>query len=512
MHPIEVSHLVVAYRRWFKPPLRAVDDLSFVVREGEIVGFLGANGAGKTSTIKTLMGFQPPTAGTVRIFGMDATDARARQLVGFLPETALYSPYLTPYETLRLYGELHGLRGRQLKAHIEALLEAVNLSHKAHTLNKNLSKGMLQRVGIAQALLGDPKLLILDEVSSGLDPIGKRELRDLLATQRARGRDHLLLVARTGGSRLHLRPHLDYPSRAAHRRTSAQRPDRARGVAGGLLHPHSASGTRYPARGGKRSMTRTLQITRALMTAGLLETLRRKDLYVVLILTLLLTLGASAFRAFGVQGLEIFVKDVALTAIGVMTTVLTVLIAARQIPEEMQRRTIYPLMARPITRGQLLLGKWATATMTASLCFVILALTTLGLLLTLGIGVKPLFVQYVLLKLLGIGWLCAMVIALSLYMTPAANVTLSLILAFGSGLFGRLLLMAHWEHDLSALWLNLLYGVLPHYDYFDMSKKVVFNWDLAPWWVLGAMAGYAVLNGGAWLLVGWLRFRKQTIG
>jgi ABC-2 type transport system ATP-binding protein len=187
MLPIEVSHLVVAYRRWFKPPFCAVDDLSFVVREGEIVGFLGANGAGKTSTIKTLMGFQPPTAGTVRIFGMDATDARARQLVGFLPETALYSPYLTPHETLRLYGELHGLRGRQLKAHIEALLEAVNLSHKAHTLNKNLSKGMLQRVGIAQALLGDPKLLILDEVSSGLDPIGKRELRDLLATQRARG-------------------------------------------------------------------------------------------------------------------------------------------------------------------------------------------------------------------------------------------------------------------------------------------------------------------------------------
>ena len=259
-------------------------------------------------------------------------------------------------------------------------------------------------------------------------------------------------------------------------------------------------------------MTRTVQITRALMTAGLLETLRRKDLYVVLILTLLLTLGASAFRVFGVQGLEIFVKDVALTAIGVMTTVLTVLIAARQIPDEMQRRTIYPLMARPITRGQLLLGKWATATFTASLCFVILALTTLGLLLMLGIGVKPIFVQYVILKLLGIGWLCAMVIALSLYMTPAANVTLSLILAFGSGLFGRLLLMAHWEHDLSALWLNLLYGVLPHYDYFDMSKKVVFDWDLAPWWVLGAMAGYAVLNGGAWLLVGWLRFRKQTIG
>lgn len=187
MLAIETRNLVVAYRRWFKPPFRAVDDLSFEVREGEIVGFLGANGAGKTSTIKTLMGFQPPTAGEVRIFGMHSTDARARQLVGFLPETALYSPYLTPYETLRLYGELHGLRGRALHAQIEALLEAVNLAHKMHTLNKNLSKGMLQRVGIAQALLGNPQLLILDEVSSGLDPIGKRELRDLLVAQRARG-------------------------------------------------------------------------------------------------------------------------------------------------------------------------------------------------------------------------------------------------------------------------------------------------------------------------------------
>lgn len=257
---------------------------------------------------------------------------------------------------------------------------------------------------------------------------------------------------------------------------------------------------------------RTVRITRALMTAGLLETIRRKDLYVVLILTVLLILGAAAFRVFGVQGLEIFVKDVAFTAIGVMTTILTVLIAARQIPEEMQRRTIYPLMARPITRAQLLFGKWATAFFTASLCFLVLTLTTLGLLLALGICIKPIFIQYVLLKLLGIGWLCAMVVALSLYLTPAANVTLSLILAFGSGIFHRLLLMAHWEHDLDTLWLNLLYGVLPHYDYFDMSKKVVFDWDLVPWWVLGAMAGYAIVSGGMWLVIGWLRFRKQTIG
>jgi ABC-2 type transport system ATP-binding protein len=187
MWAIEVHELVVEYRQPFRPPVRAVDRLSLRVREGEIVGFLGVNGAGKSSTIRTLMGFQPPSAGEVRLFGQPATLATARRLVGFLPETALYSPYLTPYETMRLYGELQGLRGRTLHAQIEALLEAVGIAHKMHTLNRSLSKGMLQRLGIAQALLGNPRLLILDEVSSGLDPVGRRELRDLLKTQRERG-------------------------------------------------------------------------------------------------------------------------------------------------------------------------------------------------------------------------------------------------------------------------------------------------------------------------------------
>ncbi len=257
---------------------------------------------------------------------------------------------------------------------------------------------------------------------------------------------------------------------------------------------------------------RTWQITRALATAGALETLRRKDLYVVLILAVLMVLGASAFQFFGVKGLEIFVKDVAFTAVGILTTVLTVLIAGRQIPEEMQRRTIYPLLARPITRGQLLIGKWFTAWLTAGFCFLALSLLTLGLLRMLGIGLQPIFVQYVILKLLGIGWLCAMVVALSVYLTPSANLTLCLILAFGSGVFHRLLLMFHWESGLEAFWLNLLYGLLPHYDFFDMGKKVVYDWAMVPWWVIGAMAGYAVLSGSAWLLIGWLKFRKQVIG
>ncbi len=255
-----------------------------------------------------------------------------------------------------------------------------------------------------------------------------------------------------------------------------------------------------------------MQVCHALAIAGLLETIRRKDLYVVLILMVLMVLGASTFRVFGVRGLEIFIKDVAFLAIGVLSTVLTVLIAARQLPDEVQRRTIYPLLARPITRGQLLIGKWLVAFVTAGLCFLVLAGSAWMLLLVLGIPLKPIFGQYLLLKLMGIGWLCALVVALSVYLTPAANVTISLILAFGSGLFNRLLLMAHWERGLDALWLNWLFGLMPHYDFFDMSQKVVYDWEPIAWWVIGAMGVYALTSGSFYLLLGWLRFRKQVLG
>jgi len=170
-----------------KERFTAVENLSFQVQEGEIVGFLGVNGAGKTSTIRALMGFQPPAAGRASLLGKPVTAAEARDAVGFLPETALYSPYLTPYETLQLYGELHGLSTALLRPRIEMLLERVGIAAKARVLNRTLSKGMLQRVGIAQALLAEPQLLILDEVSSGLDPVGRRDLRLLLQAERERG-------------------------------------------------------------------------------------------------------------------------------------------------------------------------------------------------------------------------------------------------------------------------------------------------------------------------------------
>jgi len=184
---IWVENLQVRYRskggRW----VEAVQGLNFKVSPGEIVGFLGPNGAGKSSTLKALMGFVTPSAGRCEVFGDKAGTLSAKRRIGYLPEVAMYYPYLTPIETLVLYGELQGLRGKVLREESRQLLEMVGLKGSEKKLNKNLSKGMLQRVGIAQALLGNPELLILDEVTSGLDPVGRKELRLLLQQRQKEG-------------------------------------------------------------------------------------------------------------------------------------------------------------------------------------------------------------------------------------------------------------------------------------------------------------------------------------
>lgn len=184
---IDVKNLWVSYKGKKDRTVEAVRDLTFAVDEGEIVGFLGPNGAGKSTTIKTLMGFVPSDKGSATIFDLPAGSVESRALCGYLPEVALYYPLLNPLETLTLYGELQGLFGTKLRSEVNELLDRVGLTDKKRVMNKNLSKGMLQRVGIAQSLLGNPKLLILDEVTSGLDPIGRQELRHLLKEYQAKG-------------------------------------------------------------------------------------------------------------------------------------------------------------------------------------------------------------------------------------------------------------------------------------------------------------------------------------
>lgn len=183
---IDVQDLVVEYKTGRKSH-RAVRGISFQVHPGECVGFIGANGAGKSTTMKALLGFVFPASGTVKVFGESAGSVNSRSHLGYLPEVALYYPFMKARELLELYGGLQGLSRAELKQRIPQLLHEVGLAGKGEQLLKNFSKGMQQRLGIAQAIIARPELLIFDELSSGLDPLGRHDLREVLLRLKAEG-------------------------------------------------------------------------------------------------------------------------------------------------------------------------------------------------------------------------------------------------------------------------------------------------------------------------------------
>ena len=168
--------------------VKAVDGLTLALGKGEIMGFLGANGAGKTTTIKMLLGLLRPTAGMVQVLGGDPSDAAVRARVGYMPEIAYYYPYLNARELLSFYGGLCGMEASAIRVRTDELLDMVGLADAAKRQLKTYSKGMLQRAGIAQALLHDPDLLVLDEPFTGLDPLARIHFRDLMRTLRERGK------------------------------------------------------------------------------------------------------------------------------------------------------------------------------------------------------------------------------------------------------------------------------------------------------------------------------------
>ena len=166
----------------------AVDNLTLSLGTGEIMGFLGANGAGKTTTIKMLLGLIRPSSGTVSVLGGDPSDAKVRAKIGYMPEIAYYYPYLNARELLAFYGGLCGMDGKTIRARTDELLETVGLADAAKRPLKTYSKGMLQRAGIAQALLHDPDLLVLDEPFTGLDPLARIHFRELMHRLREQGK------------------------------------------------------------------------------------------------------------------------------------------------------------------------------------------------------------------------------------------------------------------------------------------------------------------------------------
>lgn len=187
---IEIEGLTKDYATgfWRKRMRRALDSLTFQVQEGEVFGFLGPNGAGKTTTIKLLMGLIFPTAGAARIRGRSIEDVEMHREIGFLPEQPYFYDYLTGREVLDYSARFFGFNAADRRERVARFLERVGLTSAADVQLRKFSKGMMQRVGIAQAILHDPRVIFLDEPTSGLDPVGRREVRDIILDLKKQGR------------------------------------------------------------------------------------------------------------------------------------------------------------------------------------------------------------------------------------------------------------------------------------------------------------------------------------
>jgi ABC-2 type transport system ATP-binding protein len=185
---ISIRNLTKEYPIPFKRErVVAVRDLTLAVEPGQVYGLLGPNGSGKSTTMKIVLGLVTPTVGSTEIFGRDSRTVESREDVGFLPENPYFYKFLTGEETLHFYGKICGLKGAKLRERTRELLALVRLEGAAHRRIGGYSKGMLQRIGLAQAMIQEPRLLVLDEPTAGVDPAGSREIRDLILDFKRRG-------------------------------------------------------------------------------------------------------------------------------------------------------------------------------------------------------------------------------------------------------------------------------------------------------------------------------------
>src|SRR5450755_4223834 len=191
---IETEHLTKVYKDfWGRDKVRALDDLTLTIHRGEVFGLLGPNGSGKSTTIKLLLGLIFPTRGTASILGVPAGSTAINEKIGFLPEESYLYRFLNGEEILKFYGRLFKIDRRTLKKRVPELLDIVGLDGKARKRKlREYSKGMARRIGLAQALINNPDLILLDEPTTGLDPIGTREMKDLILSLKAQGKTVLL--------------------------------------------------------------------------------------------------------------------------------------------------------------------------------------------------------------------------------------------------------------------------------------------------------------------------------
>ena len=247
----------------------------------------------------------------------------------------------------------------------------------------------------------------------------------------------------------------------------------------------------------------------------LLESLRRKDIYVLLILSLVIIGGAGSMTFFSLGGMDKFLKDIGLTVINACVIVLAVMATARQIPTELENRTIYPLLAKPMSRAEFLTGKFGGALLLSLIVLILFSLEFLIAVRIIGGTVGVVFIQYVYCRFLSLMFIVALTLTLSIVVHYGANVTISLILTFCASLFSRSVTMFYHQFEssspLTAKLIKWIYYFIPHFDLFDLSKKVVHNWEPVPSQALIYLTVYALMYSIALMIIGYFIFRRKPI-
>lgn len=250
-----------------------------------------------------------------------------------------------------------------------------------------------------------------------------------------------------------------------------------------------------------------------LARAVVVESVRRKDFWVLAILGLVIVASAGLLGFFGLKSLQVFAKDLAFTVLGAFSSAVAVLTSCRMLPEEIRNRTLYPLLARPLTRADLLVGKFLGSVLVSWLAFAVLAVMVAVSLLVFGVSFELIMLQYVVAKSMGLALICAISMTLSLLMTPPAAATVSFLLVFGSGMITRALVMGFAEAPAAFQPALKLFSLLiPQYPLFDLGGRAAnVGWSPVPAWVLCALLMYLAVYGGAMLMLSWLSFRRKAI-
>jgi ABC-type transport system involved in multi-copper enzyme maturation permease subunit len=251
----------------------------------------------------------------------------------------------------------------------------------------------------------------------------------------------------------------------------------------------------------------------ALAQGVVLESIRRKDLWVVAILGFLIMMAAGTLGFFGMQGLQVFIKDLGVSVLSTFGTIVAILTASRMMPDEIKQKTLYPLLARPISRFDLIFGKLIGAVLVSWVAFLLLAALTGVALLSFHVAFEPIMLQYLVCKMMGLVVICSLSVALSAYMTPAAAATMSFIFAFGSSMITRGLMMAYAgaSPGMQPV-IKFATAVFPQFTLFDLGGRAAnINWAPVPVWVVLFLFGYMAFYTSGFLSLAWLKFRRQAI-